>query len=236
MNDYLEDLIIKYNEIASSNKEEQTTLYSIFENKLLASNEEDILQFHYHIIGKEKISDLYYDLRASFMDRPLESAENFLLKKFSGETNIRMKADIIQILGTLKSDKILPVAEANITSKDRDIRYRCIIVIGWVGNKNDLEILNERLKNEPDDELRGYAATAMRQLWYKNKVDQTDVLPYLYTAIINEKSEKTLSFIIIVIQNLLKRKFGIQERLYDGTVSGNAFKAKEKIIKQLKLQ
>ncbi len=205
-------------------------------NLLLSSNNKEILEFHYDLIKNEANKELYYDLRSSFMDRPIVEVEEFLLKKYSTETNITTKADIIQILGTLGSSKISPIAKVNINSEIRDIRYRCIIVLGWVGNKKDLPILNERLVNEPDDELRGYAATAMREIWFKKRAASENILPYLYSALVKENSEETLSMIITVIQDLLKRRFGLQERINEGIITGDPLKAKEKIIQKLGLK
>ncbi|AGT44637.1 hypothetical protein [Treponema pedis] len=44
-----------------------------------------------------------------------------------------------------------------------------------------------------------------------------------------------MSSIIIVIQDLLQRKLGLQERINEGIITGDPVKAKEKVIKALKL-
>ncbi|MEL5717336.1 MAG: hypothetical protein P1P66_01180 [Treponema pedis] len=44
-----------------------------------------------------------------------------------------------------------------------------------------------------------------------------------------------MSSIIIVIQDLLQRKFGLQERINEGIITGDPVKAKEKLIKVLNL-
>ncbi|MGF7109817.1 hypothetical protein [Treponema pedis] len=59
--------------------------------------------------------------------------------------------------------------------------------------------------------------------------------PYLYRAVVKETTEETLSSIIIVIQDLLQRKFGLQERINEGIITGDPVKAKEKLIKVLNL-
>ncbi|MET4083231.1 hypothetical protein ABIB40_003200 [Pedobacter sp. UYP30] len=203
---------------------------------LLSSNIIEMLQYHYSLLKLRGNKDLYYDVRAAFKERPKEIIEAFLLQKLAAEKDVSLKADVVQLLGNIRSTKILPYAIQNIKSEIRDIRYRCIIVVGWVGSKENLPILNERLLNEPDDELRGYAATAMRQIWFKKKATAEDILPYLYAAIVRENNVETLAMIIIVIQDLLKRKFGMQERIDDGTITGDAIKAKQKIIKALLLK
>jgi len=200
---------------------------------LLTSNEIEMLEYHYSLLNIKGDASLYYSIRTTFEKRPKEIIEPYLLKKLETEQDSTLKADIIQLLGGIGSEKILPFALQNIKTDIRDIRYRCIIVIGWVGNKTELPVLYERLINEPDDELRGYAATAMRQLWFKKKASSEDILPYLYAAIQKEEKAETLQMIIIVIQDLTKTKFGLQERINDATITGDILKAKAKILKKL---
>lgn len=100
-----------------------------------------------------------------------------------------------------------------------------------MGDKNDLLLLNERLQNDTNAELRGNAATAMREIWFAERALAEDILPYLYQALLNETAEETLLSIIIVIQDLLQRKFGLQERSNEGIITGDPIKAKAKIIK-----
>lgn len=104
-----------------------------------------------------------------------------------------------------------------------------------MGNKDDLPLLNERLQNDTDDKLRGEAATAMRQIWFAKRATAEDILPYLYRAATKDTAEETLPGIIIVIQDLAQRKFGLQERINEGIITGDPVKAKEKVIRALKL-
>ena len=226
----------EYNNLKKLNEVEQITKSRAFIKKLLEKNEESMLNFHYLLLRDKEIPDLYNRIRASFDERPKEIIEPFLLDKLKTEKDILLKADTIQLLGGIGSSEVLPYVKNNIKSENGNIRYRCIIVLGWLGNKNDLPILNERLINEPNNELRGYAATAMRQIWFKKRATSEDILPYLYSALVNENSEETLSMIIIVIQDLLKRKFGLQERIDERRITGDVFKAKEKVIQKLGLK
>ncbi|WP_461532116.1 HEAT repeat domain-containing protein [Sinomicrobium sp.] len=230
------ELTEEYNNLLSLDRAGQIEAYYDFEEKLLSSNQGEMLQFHYNLMKKADNLKLNNDLRGTFMDRPLEDVEDFLLNRYLNEDDMKMKADVMQILGTLGASKILPYAKADINSDIKDIRYRCNIVIGWLGGKSDLALLNERLESEPDDELRGYAATAMRQLWYREQATTEDILPYLYRALVKEEKEKPLKMIIVVIQDLLNRKFGLQERINEGTITGDPTEAKKKIIKALDLK
>lgn len=229
----IESLHIEYDALKKLDAVNQIEPTYQYTKKLISSNENEIIEFHYKLLKYKDIINLYNRIRASFNKRPKEIIEPFLLNKLETEKDLSLKADTIQLLGDIGSLYILPYAKLNIKSEIRDIRYRCIIVIGWVGNKEDLEVLNERLINEPDDELRGYAATAMRQIWFKKKATNEDILPYLYSAISKEESEETLSMIIIVIQDLSRIKFGLKEDIDDQIIKGDVFKAKAKIIKKI---
>ncbi|QOW59965.1 HEAT repeat domain-containing protein [Treponema pedis] len=231
----IEQLKKEYEIIRGLDAIAQITATFSFKKKLLESNDINILDFHLNLLKTKENTDLYYRMRACFSDRPKEKIETFLLDRLDKEQNNVLKADIIQILGHIKSAKILPYVREHIKSKDGNIRERCIIVLGWMGNKDDLPILNERLQNDTDDELRGEAATAMRQIWFAKRATAEDILPYLCHAVVKETAEETLSSIIIVIQDLLQRKFGLQERINEGIITGDPVKAKEKIIKEVNL-
>lgn len=199
---------------------------------LSSSNSTEMLNYHYLLFKIKEDAILYLRIRSSFEERPKEIIEPFLLNKLDKEKNISLKADVIQLFGVIKSKKILPFIYKNITSPIRDIRYRCIIVLGWVGNSKDLSLLNERMINDSDEELREFGATAMRQIWFNHKKTSDDITKYINNAIRNENSEKALIGMIITLQDLYRKKFGIKES-QEGDLSGDAIAAKAKAIKYL---
>lgn len=205
-----------------------------FKDMLLQSDDINILEFHLNIIENCKDPYLKGQLFSFFSDRPDKSkVSDFLYKKYKeGTEDVQAKADIIQLLGHLRSKHAKEVALENITIRKGDLRYRSIIVLGWVGNASDIKILNERLLNDPDEQLRGYAATAMRQIWYNHAKTKDEILRNFKEAIVKENEEKALEGIIIVAQELLKKKLGLKESQY-GDVTGNIEVAKEKTIEAL---
>ena len=144
-----------------------------------------------------------------------------------------LKADALQILGGLKIEEALPYAREFIRSDSRDFRYRGIIVTGWIGHENDIPLLTERLANEPDIELRGYAATALRQLWFRLPDTKDEIVAILYKALHTENEEFVLECIIIVLQDLLKKKFGLRENIEEAETTGDVLKAKDRALKVL---
>jgi len=114
----------------------------------------------------------------------------------------------------------------------RDIIYRCIIVLGWMGKAKDLPTLNERMLNDSDGKLRGFSATAMRQIWYNYKSTKETITRYISDAIRKEENEEAIIGMIITLQDLHKKKFGIKESQY-GDVSGDVALAKNRAVADL---
>jgi hypothetical protein len=209
-----------YNELLSSDNPFDSIFK--FKENLLSSDNDAFLDFHLFILTNRSNEALYYMIRSFFNHRKDKvKAEEFLYKKYkSGIEDITLKADVIQILGNLCSKHAKLVAHENITADKGDLRYRSIIVLGWVGTKNDLEELNQRLINDKDPQLRGYAATAMRQIWFNHPKTKDEILIYIKEAIVNEKSEEALQGMILTVQDLTKKKLGLKESKY-GDVTGD---------------
>lgn len=83
--------------------------------------------------------------------------------------------------------------------------------------------------NDPDGQLRGYAATAMRQIWFNHGKTKDEILHYLKEAINKEDDERALEGIIITAQELFKKKLSLKESRY-GDLSGDFKEAKSKTI------
>ncbi len=199
-----------------------------FKEMLLESDASEVLDFHLKILETTEDEYLKRDFFSFFSKRKSkEKVAEYLFEKFKNakENENALKADIIQILGHLRSKYGKKLALENITIRKGDIRYRCIIVLGWLGDEHDLEKLNERLLNDPDGQLRCYAATAMRQIWYNHPKTKDKILGYLKEALDSEADEKALEGIIITAQDLLKKKLGVKESEY-GDLEGDIILAK----------
>ena len=207
-----------------------------FKSELLSSDADEVLEFHFEILKDKNDEYLRRDLFAFFSDRRDKGkVDEFLYKKYKqGIDNIELRADVIQIMGHLQGKHAKEVALENISIGEGDLRYRSIIVLGWVGSKTDLRVLNERLLTDPDPQLRGYAATAMRQIWFRHPRSKEEILDYIKNAISEEEQEKALEGIIITAQELLKKKLGLKESRY-GEVTGDIEVAKIKAIAVLNL-
>ncbi len=227
------ELQIKYEQL----KQLEDSDDGIFEFKklLLESDEEEVLLFHIEILKDREDLYLHRDIRSFFSKRKnLDKVISSIVEKINnGIEDPLLLADLIQILGNLRSPLVKEIINNEIHSIIRDIRYRCIIVLGWIGSTiNDLELLKERMLNDNDGQLRGYAATAMRQIWHNKKSTKTRITKYIKEAIINENDDEALTGMILTIQELHKKKLGLKESNY-GDVSGDVQEAKLKTIKFL---
>jgi HEAT repeats len=225
----LDHLKAHYARIADSNG---FALHLAFVKELLASNEPDILDFHYELLVKSGHNlDLYQRLCRAFEQRG-KIGRDYLLGRIETETNSQIKGDVLHILGKMNAPELIPLAASFLQSPDTIMRYKAIIVLGWNGDINTLLLLDERLLNEPDPELRGYAATAMRQIWYRHPTTELAILGLYQTALQQEENEIVSRLIIASTQTLMKKKLGIKET-QNGEISGDIAKAKSKALRAL---
>ena len=80
--------------------------------------------------------------------------------------------------------------------------------------------------------MRGYAATAMRQIWYNHPKSKDEIAGLIKKAINDEIDSEALVGMIITIQDMYRKKLGLKESTY-GDISGNVLEAKDKTIKFL---
>lgn len=202
-----------------------------FKKILLESDDNDVLEFHYSLLSRIDDAYLYRDILTFFSERKnkIKVADFLYIKYKSNSLNNKLRADIIETLGVLNTPMSRQVAIENINNNSYEIRYKSIIALGWTGIIEDIKMLNERMINDMEGKLREYSATAMRQIWYRHPESKEIITNYIYQAVQSENNEDALIGMIVTIQDLYKKKFGIKESRY-GDVSGDVISAKEKMI------
>lgn len=185
---------------------------------------------HNDFISQEQEGILYERLCRGFAKRT-EKAANFLLEKLiSHEIGTSLLADIIQILGLVKFHKFLPFIPKLLENNDEIVHYKCIIVLGWLGDKNEIDLLLNILKSNDIAYIRGFSATAIRQIWFNHPEHKEYIIKNLSNQIDFEKDEFVLAMIIITLQDIMNYRFGLKE-CENGEISGNLELAKENIKK-----
>ncbi|SMB87956.1 hypothetical protein SAMN05660772_02782 [Pasteurella testudinis DSM 23072] len=222
------------NLIKEFNKIKKTDSFEVHHNyikKLLSHENEAIYKIHYNFINDRKNTILHERICRAFAKRS-EKAGSFLLEKaLDKNTNNASIADIIQILGLMKFHKLISYIPYFLSYSDETIRYKCIIVLGWLGGKKEVSILNNILspQSQEVDYIRGYSATAMRQIWFNHLELKEYILSLLFENLKNESSQLVNAMIIITIQDILDKKLGLKENDL-GEISGDISKSKTKSL------
>jgi len=200
--------------------------------KLLSDNDPEIVDFHYSLLSKREYEELYYDVRAAFLERP--GVEDYLLKKLGTESDPITLADILHLLGIIESSHAAPLARKFANSDHDYQREIALYVLGWVGNESDITILNNHLLNEESPHLRITAASAHRQLYYRWPELKNELLLSLKKGFEREKDDEVIAWIIIMIESIALKRLGLREDKEDpDLIHGDIQKAKIKTSKFL---
>jgi len=205
-----------------------------FIKQLLSSDAPEIIAYHFSLLKRRENWDLYQDIRYAFRKRGAV-AERFLVDKMKTESDPELQADALQILGGLRSKEVLPLARHFVSHQDPDLRYRACIVLGWVGTEDDIDILGNLLLNDSKGLIRGYAATALRQLWRRLPEAKPQILVNLKKALESEIDAEALPLIIVSLQSIMNKGFGLKENIDEGKITGNVQDARKKALKALEL-
>lgn len=199
-----------------------------FIKALLNNDSEDYYQLHLDFIANTE-SGIFHDrLCRGFAKRSQNAAKFLLIQANSGNLPNTVLADVIHILGLMKNDDLLQYIPNFLSSKDENVRYQCIIVLGWLGNKNEIDVLLSILKSAEIHLLRGHCATAMRQIWFNHPDLSPDIIKYLAEHLKIESEDLVCAMMIITLQDILNYKFGLKENA-QGEILGNIKTTKQKL-------
>jgi HEAT repeat protein len=183
-----------------------------FTKDLLAETGPEALRFHYDLLRQRDNRKLYQHLRAAFLKRGAP-AEQFLLSRLDEEADPKMRADVLQLLGHFRNPIALERAREAVASDDPDYRYRGTFILGWMGGVQDIPLLNERLLTDTDDLVRSTAAPAQ--------------------GLQTETEEPVIQAIVLALQTILKKRFGLRENVEEREVAGDVRAAREKALRAL---
>lgn len=153
--------------------------------------------------------------RKAFLGRG-PAAEDYLLARLARETDPALQGDVLQMLGKLRyhgGKRLMETAEwaRRLLGSDVDqVRCRALWVLGWLGGLDDLERLSEALRCDKNAENRGWAATAMMQLFMTDATSATRWLGPLEQALRQEQDEFALEKILISVQEISGKRLGLK--------------------------
>lgn len=204
------------------------TLHNNFVKELLEIDDLNGYELHLYFIENSKNEEFHDLLCKSFTKRNIEAAEYLYNKLFTLEVEYNLIADIIQILGEMKFYNLLTGLSYFIAHNSEVVRYKSIIVMGWLGNKNEVITLSDIMSSDELEHLRGFCGTAIRQIWFRHQELKDFIIDILLDKLKNEKSELVTALIILVLQDIYNQNFGLKEN-YKGEIRGNIKIARNKL-------
>jgi HEAT repeats len=200
---------------------------------LLAREDREAIEYHYGLIRDRSDRRLYLDVRTSFKKRG-KAAEAFSLEAYPREPSTSMRADILLLLGGLRSSGVRRLALDALSAEDEELRHKAVIVLGWVGTVKDMKtVLRDRLLHDPSPLVRGDTASAYRQIWYRMpRVKETAERDFA-EALAAEDDEYAVSILVISLQTIARRRFGLKETDGDIEIVGDVEEAKARAQRYL---
>jgi HEAT repeats len=226
------DIASLENQCAAAEKTDNVAQHLKFIRELMSSNEVEVLEFHYRLLSSLRNERLFNRVRGAFGKRGLVG-EQFLLKKLPREKDDEVAADILLVLGLAGSKQARRVALEFLEHEPLRHRHTACVVLGWVGTKEDEATLGKLLLSDADARIRGTAATALRQMFFRDSRTKKRVMKVLREALNKETDADVQKDIVAVLQDLLGRRFGLVEDMDEGEVRGDIAKSVEKARKVL---
>lgn len=207
-------------------------VHSALIKALLSSNDRDVLEFHYQRLRDRENRDLYLRLRAAFVKRG-SAAGDFLVDKAEHEADATMRADVLHLLGRIDHPAAVPMARDAVKSADANLRHVGCYVLGWLGKREDLDLLHDRLLHDEDALVRRTAATAHDQFYRHDKRSKNAVLKSLYEGLLAERDEAVAGWIVLSAQYVLAKRFGVKWDSEEDELRGDIPSAREKCLRAL---
>jgi len=226
------DLASLQKEYAIAKASDRFPVHKRFTKELISSNDADVIRYHYALLSDRENARLYQLVRAAFIERG-EPGEAFLVRRAAEETDQALRADILHLLGRLRNPLGLKLARDAINSDDREMRHRACYVLGWMGDDEDIDLLRDRLLKDLDPYVRGTAATALRQVWFRLPAAKPRLLKALREALEGEENSEALKLIILSVQTIMEKRFGLRENIEERTITGDVDAAKKKCSQAL---
>jgi hypothetical protein len=207
-------------------------VHDAFAEELVASNDPDVIRYHYGLLADRENHALYQRVRAAFEDRG-KTGQAFLVEQAKHEQDPRLHADILHLLGIMGSPAALDMARQDVNASEPEIRRRAAYVLGWLAGPADIELLKGLLLRDASPEVRATAATALIQVWYRLPQTKNALLTILKNALESEKIDDVMTWIIIAAQEIMKKRFGLRENIDERKVTGDPAEAKVRCLRAM---
>lgn len=194
--------------------------------------------YHYHLIFDNSLeNNLRIPLKARFSEHG-EEGELFLLSQLEENEDTCLQAEIIFLLGLIKGKhkhKTLEYARQYSQSENHYTRDRALIVLGWIGEMKDTEILRQHLLTDTDVNCRAWSASSYMQMWFRQESEELKEKAFnAYRKALEQETEYfVIATILQSIREIQKTKLGISQTALDKLETEKINAAKIKAIRLL---
>lgn len=178
------------------------------------------IEYHYQlIISKNTTNERIRKSLIGLFDKHGKQGCQFLLHKLKSYEDKHAHAEILFLLGLGRKNlenphSVLSYARKMALSQDNYTRDRALIVLGWLGNLDDLDLLKDKHLHDTHNFCRAWALTSFMQMWFRLKDDSIHIkaMETIQISINKEEDSFVQSAIIEVVQTLENKKFGIARK------------------------
>lgn len=205
-----------------------------FIKKIQSEKNMKTIDFYFKLLKDKRNINLFCVLR-SFFDKFGENGKIYLLEFLSKSDDKDLIAEAIMILSgyPYQCKEVLPYIHKYITDENDDLRYRCIISLGWIGDKNAFSLLYKCFQTENNMTNKGYTLSSMRQLYFRIPELKSNILEVYKEVMRSNPSQDIILIIGLCLQTLLRMKIGIVEDEKGIHSTDSIENIKEKIKKNL---
>ena len=210
-------------------KDEDKFIYSIMRSPYT--------EYHYSLMTDKTINEKFRSELWRRFDEHREKGAELLLSKLDNNEDTEFYPEIIYCLGRfadqlkMAKERTLEYARKFAGSDNDFLRNRAIIVLGWIGDIEDISLLGEHLLNDKNAKCRTWSATSFMQMYFRRKsqslVDKA--LPFLKQAISQETDYFALGCMIDVVKELTGKKFDLPQSAIDNVDTEKIDSAKLKV-------
>ena len=193
----------------------------------------EFISYHYDLLFDKNLSD---DLRLSLETKfklHAKAGEDMLLEKLQNATDDETRAKILFMLGAeskFYKGETLKFAREFTKSSDDELRQTALIVLGWLGEREDLSLLRAHLLNDENAKCRAWSASSFMQMWLRkeDKILKKTAFESFQKALETESNAFVLACILDAVRQIGKTKLGISQRALDelNTAEINVAKAR----------
>ena len=179
------------------------------------------IEYHYKLICKDRDEGTNLNLSGSFYKHDKEGLE-FLFTVLDNEKDENLKVFTAYLMAETLSklrhrdfylefcNRLIQVITSLIEINDNLLRQKIIIVLGWIGSSNEIDILTKQMSEDKDSLCRAWSASSLMQMSFhgvEKELIQEKTKACLASAIADEDDLYACGIMIESAQILFGKKW-----------------------------